>query len=144
MIAILLVIWVLYFFATGKYKKEYQEENNKKIKEGWLRFKSDIKKNTNSDVVNTEINTLRSFNKSKNICEIHYVDVGDNFSIRNIEIQYLVKDGRHWYVEAYCFDREDSRTFRFDRIEFLKCQQLNFNSYEKKEISKFLKDNFNT
>ena len=36
MIAILLVIWVLYFFATGKYKKEYQEENNKKLRKGGL------------------------------------------------------------------------------------------------------------
>lgn len=147
--AIILICWCVYFFATGKHKKEYQEENNRQFKEEWGQLKLDFKKIWKPGIkvetknhVEIEIAEIKALGGQQHFCKIHYSDFGENFSVRDININNVYQDGKYWYLDAFCHFAEDDRTFRLDRIEMLECKHLYFHSFENKEIGMFLKKNF--
>ena len=47
---------------------------------------------------------------------IHYADVDESPSEREIKVEHIYKKGSHEYIFAYCSLRGEKRTFRVDRI----------------------------
>ena len=54
------------------------------------------------------------------IVEIHYHDSYGDYSVREILPEVLYFNIDQWYIAAYCYLREESRTFRLDRIDSVK------------------------
>lgn len=119
--ALALVIWVIYCFATGKFSKENQEKNKqefdksmKELKDAFNNMKSEIKteevKKTSSPVFSKKGNNL------KTRITITYKDYDGDESYRTIQPERIYKDGKFWYIDAFCESAQAERTFRSDRI----------------------------
>ncbi len=135
LIAILLVVWCIYCFATGKFKPENQRKHKEKLKE-------DLKKIFTQSDVKTEVDSIKKLNPSNQDYVIHYEDFKQSFSFRTISINRLYKENRHWYVDAYCHSAGDDRTFRVDRIQSLATEKNNFILSNTNEILSYLKKYF--
>ncbi len=48
---------------------------------------------------------------------LRYRDSGGSASLRQVEPQLLARSGRHWFLVAWCRERQAMRWFRVDRIE---------------------------
>ena len=72
----------------------------------------------------------------------HYDDFNQNFSIRRITINGLYNENRRWYIDAYCHDAKDERTFRVDRISYLTNQKKSISLSNPSEILNYLKIQF--
>lgn len=55
------------------------------------------------------------YNGEKNL-NIDYSDVNGNVTNRNIVVRYLYDDNGKTYIRAFCFLRNEMRTFRIDNI----------------------------
>lgn len=136
LIALALIGWVIYAFATGKFKKEYRDKLKAELKGN----ENDL--NQSDTLIDKEINALKSFSSGNKKLEIHYEDFEGNFTVREIEVQNIYKEGRYWYVAAYCFSAQNERTFRVDRISYLNNKKRKISLDGRKEITEYLKKNF--
>ena len=134
-IVILLVVWCIYCFATGKFKTEYQKEQKESLK-------NDFKKLFNQNDLKVEVDGIKNLNQSNQDYVIHYDDFNQNFSIRRITINGLYNENRRWYIDAYCHDAKDERTFRVDRISYLTNQKKSISLSNPSEILNYLKIQF--
>ena len=173
---ICLVVWIIYAWRTGKFKKEYQDKNNAELKQAWTDLKGSFKPN-NIDSLKSDINTedtkpilsqkqqklslkerekhaellgkkfgtrtqspeisiphqkISIKNTQNNNIEIHndkfytpeyeitYQSMGKNITTRDICFLELTKkefdNHDYYYVEAFCFETQELRSFRVDRI----------------------------
>jgi len=135
LLAILLVVWCVYCFATGKFKPENQRKQKEKLRE-------DLKKIFTQDDVKTEVDSIKKLNPSNQDYRIHYEDFKRDFSVRMISINRLYKENGHWYIDAYCHNACDERTFRVDRIQSLTIEKKNITLFDAVEILDFLKKYF--
>lgn len=144
-LAFLLGIWCIYFFATGKFKKEYQDQQKIKFKRDFEKIKQDFLNISNKDKyveAEKEINSLRKLSPCNQDYRIHYEDFKRDFSVRMISINRLYKENGHWYIDAYCHNACDERTFRVDRIQSLTIEKKNITLFDTVEILDFLKKYF--
>jgi predicted DNA-binding transcriptional regulator YafY len=51
------------------------------------------------------------------VLRLRYRDGGGSTSRRDVEPQLLARSGRHWFLVAWCRERQAMRWFREDRIE---------------------------
>lgn len=142
---ICLVVWIIYAWRTGKFKKEYQDKNNAELKQAWTDLKSSFKQKNDKSVFISENkredgSTDFAFEKSFRIA---YKSAGDKITVRDIDIVELQKnkfnDETFYYLDAYCFEVKADRTFRVDRIIELYDYQTSFKYSNYNEILKFLR-----
>jgi predicted DNA-binding transcriptional regulator YafY len=53
----------------------------------------------------------------RRVLALRYRDSGGSPSLREVEPQLLARSGRHWFLVAWCRERNAMRWFREDRIE---------------------------
>jgi len=144
-IAVLLTLWCIYCFATGKFKNEYQDQQKVKLKQNFEKIKQNLKNILNKNQhfeVKKEIESLRKLNPRNQDYRIHYEDFNKDFSVRIISIDRLYKENRHWYIDAYCHSVRDDRTFRVDRIQYIVSEKYSIQFNNSKQILNFLKNHF--
>lgn len=134
---LLLLIGCGYCWKTGKFSKEYQAKQKEKSKQEWAKLKSEFKqftqrkKQTQQQKIDLEINGIRQLGKTRSSSganhynyspefSITYTDSNDNVSLRDIAVIKRYKNGGSYYIDAYCFEAQDRRTFRIDRINSVK------------------------
>lgn len=130
--ALAFVVWVIYCFATGKFSKENQEKNKQELDKSFQElkdtfknhpFKSEPKKEKPSEPIRVFKN---KGNDLKTRFTITYKDYDGDESYRTIQVKRIYKDGKHWYIDAFCESAQAERTFRSDRIIDL----MNIKTYE--------------
>ncbi len=60
------------------------------------------------------------------IIKFDYYDVNGTHSSRNVEPYHLMYKGERWYLQGYCYEREDFRTFRLARMSNLQITNETF------------------
>ncbi|MGI1191482.1 WYL domain-containing protein [Acinetobacter baumannii] len=156
---ICLVVWIIYAWKTGKFKKEYQDKNNaeleqsengenlltvsslsQKQKKSSLKqrekYAEELAKKHGTRTQNTEITIphqkISINNTQKNDIENHndefytpeyeitYQSMGKDITTRDICFLELTKkefdNHKYYYLEAFCFETQELRSFRVDRI----------------------------
>lgn len=105
---ICLVVWIIYAWKTGKFKKEYQNKNNAKLKQEWGEIKDQYKNGLKINV--------QSKSSSKYRYNLEYLDRFGSPSVREVNIIIVHKyiGNNRWYFLAETEDGE--RTFKSQRV----------------------------
>ena len=193
---ICLVLWIIYAWKSGKFKKEYQDKNNTELKQAWNDLKQGFKtknkvmldtdtaesnqfpsqKQKNNflknrekyaeelakkhgtrtqipeiaiphqkiSIKNTQNNNIENHNDEfyTREYEITYQSMGKNITTRDIEfLELTTKDfdsQKFYYIEAFCFEAQELRSFRVDRIIDLYDYQTGIRYFSYSQILNFL------
>lgn len=71
------------------------------------------------------------------LISFEYSDRHGSKTERTIESYQLILKGSHWYIQGYCYQRNDFRLFKLSRLLKLQMQDVYFNprEYEKPELN---------
>jgi predicted DNA-binding transcriptional regulator YafY len=86
-------------------------------------------------------NTLKMAIISKRIITFEYFNASGEKSLRKALPMKLVFKDKAWYLQAYCYDRKASRTFKISRMSNIEITEEVFNPETQEEISVELDDN---
>lgn len=82
---------------------------------------------------------LRTAIRERQLAEIDYQDATEESSTRRIEPLGLIFWGKVWTLVAWCQLRNQYRTFRLDRIQYLRLLEEKFETSETKSLNHYLK-----
>lgn len=94
--------------------------------------------NSYKAVARTQLQRIQSAFLQMQCAEINYVSVSGEKTVRAIEAHYLILSFPVWYVFAWDQLRQDTRTFRFDRIKKVEVLEQNFRLHNKKQFKQHL------
>ena len=178
---ICLVVWIIYAWKTGKFKKEYSDKNSAELEQSendenlltvsslsQKQKKSSLKqrekyaeelakkhgtRTQNPEITiphqkislkNTQNNDIENHNDEFYTLEyeITYQSMGKDITTRDICFLELTKkefdNNNYYYVEAFCFETHELRSFRVDRIVELYDYQTGIRYFSYSQISNFL------
>ena len=180
-LCICLVLWIIYAWKSGKFKKEYQDKNNVELKqvennENLLavsslsqkkkklslkqreKYAEELAKKHGTrtqnpeiaiphqkiSIKNTQNNNIENHNDEFYTpeYEITYQSMGKNITTRDIEfLELTTKDfdsQKFYYIEAFCFEAQELRSFRVNRIIDLYDYQTGIRYFSYSQILNFL------
>lgn len=82
--------------------------------------------------------TLRAAIRQKNPIDINYTRADEQKSTRRIDPLGLIFWGKVWTLVAWCYLRNEYRTFRLDRINDLYVLDTHFETHDSKSLQHFL------
>lgn len=84
--------------------------------------------------------SLQEAIRDRLIVKFDYYDVNGTHSSRKIEPYHLMYKGERWYLQGYCYEREDFRTFRLARMSNLQFTNETFHPRDYNVIDKIPKE----
>ncbi len=79
----------------------------------------DLKPWKGNDILSQNMESIKSAMQKQVILTFDYSDRKGIISARKVEPYRLMLKGNHWYLQGYCYNREDFRLFKLSRIESL-------------------------
>lgn len=100
-----------------------------------IEFKSkqiliDLESWDGNEISKLELNLLKTALDNNNLISFKYLSFNGLSSSRKIEPYRLILKGSFWYLQGYCLNRNDFRTFKIARIKDLKILKTNFTPRE--------------
>jgi predicted DNA-binding transcriptional regulator YafY len=104
-----------------------------------IEFKSnqvyiDMKPWKGNDTMTKNLESIKAALQKQVLLSFLYSDRKRTTSARKVEPYRLILKGNHWYLQGYCYDREDFRLFKLSRMEELVIYNEKF---KPKELPKF-------
>ena len=83
------------------------------------------------------LETIQTALQESRLLSVEYVDLRGNQTLRTVEPYQLVSKSSHWYLQAYCYTRNDFRLFRLSRILNLQMEEGTFvpREYQKPQLT---------
>ncbi len=99
--------------------------SNKNYNNDWIEV--DFSRWGKSGIDNNLFATIKSAIQNKNILSIQYVDSYGNKSERKIKPIKIIFKKLYWYLQSFCIEKEDFRTFKINRISNIVVENEKFN-----------------
>ena len=112
--------------ALAKVKSFIPAERAKDIESKANQINIDLSHWTGSSNIRTYLEIIKSALQKNQLLLFEYVAHYGNKTVRTAEPYQLVLKGSHWYLQGYCYIRNDFRLFRISRMSNLKILNENF------------------
>lgn len=112
--------------ALAKVKSFIPTERAKDIQLKADQISIDLSQWTGNRNIQPYLETIRSALQENRLLLFGYVAHHGNKTVRTVEPYQLVLKGSHWYLQGYCYVRNDFRLFRISRMSDLKILDESF------------------
>lgn len=86
--------------------------------------------------IQSYLETIKAAMQESKLLSFEYADRYGNKTVRTAEPYQLVLKSSHWYIQGYCYKRDDFRLFKLSRISNLRVQEEYFTprDYQKPQL----------